>query len=114
MDPNYRRDAPGKSPMGGMDLIPVYEEESGGNTKKGTVKIDSAVENNLGVKTANASFNKLAPQIDTVGYINFDESRLWQTNSRVSGWVEKLNVDAVGKQVSKGGDVLLPFILLSW
>ncbi|GLO62482.1 hemolysin D [Vibrio sp. MACH09] len=104
MDPNYRRDAPGKSPMG-MDLIPVYKEESGGNAKKGTVKIDPAVENNLGVKTANASFNKLAPQIDTVGYINFDESRLWQTNSRVSGWVEKLNVDAVGKQVSKG-DVL--------
>lgn len=104
MDPNYRRDAPGKSPMG-MDLIPVYEEESGGNAKKGTVKIDPAVENNLGVKTASASFNKLAPQIDTVGYINFDESRLWQTNSRVSGWVETLNVDAVGKQVSKG-DVL--------
>ncbi|MDG3084979.1 efflux RND transporter periplasmic adaptor subunit [Vibrio hannami] len=104
MDPNYRRDAPGKSPMG-MDLIPVYEEESGGSAKKGTVKIDPAVENNLGVKTASASFNKLAPQIDTVGYINFDESRLWQTNSRVSGWVETLNVDAVGEKVSKG-DVL--------
>ena len=26
MDPNYRRDKPGKSPMG-MDLVPVYEEE---------------------------------------------------------------------------------------
>ena len=26
MDPNYRRDQPGKSPMG-MDLVPVYEEE---------------------------------------------------------------------------------------
>ncbi|MDQ4423566.1 MAG: heavy metal-binding domain-containing protein, partial [Thalassolituus sp.] len=25
MDPNYKRDKPGKSPMG-MDLIPVYEE----------------------------------------------------------------------------------------
>jgi RND family efflux transporter MFP subunit len=27
MDPNYRRDKPGKSPMG-MDLVPVYEEET--------------------------------------------------------------------------------------
>ena len=26
MDPNYRRDKPGKSPMG-MDLIPVYAEQ---------------------------------------------------------------------------------------
>ncbi|MGX9417475.1 efflux RND transporter periplasmic adaptor subunit [Vibrio sp. WJH972] len=104
MDPNYRRDEPGQSPMG-MDLIPVYEEDSGGNLKKGTVKIDPAVENNLGVKTANASQNKLLPKIDTVGYINFDESRLWQTNSRVSGWVETLDVSTVGEQVSKG-DVL--------
>ncbi|MHA2936681.1 efflux RND transporter periplasmic adaptor subunit [Vibrio sp. RC27] len=104
MDPNYRRDEPGQSPMG-MDLIPVYEEDSGGNLKKGTVKIDPAVENNLGVKTANASQNKLLPKIDTVGYINFDESRLWQTNSRVSGWVETLDVNTVGEQVSKG-DVL--------
>ena len=31
MDPNFRRDEPGKSPMG-MDLIPVYTDESSGNT----------------------------------------------------------------------------------
>ena len=29
MDPNYRRDEPGKSPMG-MDLVPVYADEAGG------------------------------------------------------------------------------------
>ncbi len=28
MDANYRRDKPGKSPMG-MDLVPVYEEDAG-------------------------------------------------------------------------------------
>ena len=107
MDPNYRRDAPGKSPMG-MDLIPVYaeaEDVADGNEKKGTVRINPAVENNLGVRTAKVTLSKLAPEIETVGYINFDESRLWQTNSRVSGWVDKLNVHAVGKHVNKG-DVL--------
>ena len=31
MDPNYRQDRPGKSPMG-MDLIPVYEEEFSNQT----------------------------------------------------------------------------------
>ncbi|MFC1236711.1 efflux RND transporter periplasmic adaptor subunit [Vibrio sp. F74] len=105
MDPNYKRDSPGKSPMG-MELIAVFEEDSArSNDKKGTVKINPAVENNLGVKTAKTSFNKLEPEIDTVGYVNFDESRLWQTNIRVSGWVEKLNIDAVGETVKKG-DVL--------
>lgn len=112
MDPNYRRDAPGKSPMG-MDLIPIYEEEiSGDNENKGTVKINPAVENNLGVKTASVTLDKLAPQIETVGYIAFDESRLWQTNSRVSGWVEALNIDSVGEEV-KRGKCCLPFILRS-
>ncbi|MBD1557777.1 efflux RND transporter periplasmic adaptor subunit [Vibrio sp. S9_S30] len=105
MDPNYKRDKPGKSPMG-MDLIPVYAEDiSGANDKAGTVKIDPSVENNLGVKTASVTKEPLSPSLDTVGYIAFDESRLWQTNVRVAGWVEKLYINAVGEKVSKG-DVL--------
>ncbi|MCJ0813687.1 efflux RND transporter periplasmic adaptor subunit [Vibrio vulnificus] len=105
MDPNYKRDKPGKSPMG-MDLIPVYAEDlAGANDKEGTVKIDPSVENNLGVKTDSVTLAKLSPRIETVGYIAFDESKLWQTNVRVSGWVEKLYINAVGEQVKKG-DVL--------
>ncbi|CEO38856.1 efflux RND transporter periplasmic adaptor subunit [Photobacterium kishitanii] len=104
MDPNYQRDKPGKSPMG-MDLIPVYAEDSPATTVAGTVTINAAVENNLGVKTAAVIKQKLSPQIDTIGYVAFDESHLWQTNIRVSGWVQKLYVNAVGEQVHKG-DVL--------
>ncbi|MDS1772844.1 efflux RND transporter periplasmic adaptor subunit [Vibrio vulnificus] len=102
MDPNYKRDKPGKSPMG-MDLIPVYADDlTGANDKPGTVKIAPSVENNLGVKTAAVELAKLSPRIETVGYIAFDESQLWQTNVRVSGWVEKLYINAVGEQVKKG------------
>ena len=102
MDPNYQRDKPGKSPMG-MDLIPVYADDlNSNNDKPGTVKIDPAVENNLGVKTAVAEYEVLAPRIETVGYIAFDESLLWQTNVRVSGWVEKLYINAVGEKVKQG------------
>ncbi|MCA0936471.1 efflux RND transporter periplasmic adaptor subunit [Vibrio alginolyticus] len=102
MDPNYKRDKPGKSPMG-MDLIPVYAEDlAGEKDKPGTIKIDPSVENNLGVKTAQVSLEKLSPRIETVGYIAFDESQLWQTNVRVAGWVEKLHINAVGEKVEKG------------
>ncbi|MDF2152913.1 efflux RND transporter periplasmic adaptor subunit [Vibrio sp. CAU 1672] len=105
MDPNYKRDKPGKSPMG-MDLIPVYAEDlAGNNDKPGTVSIDPAVENNLGVKTTQVTSEPLSPRIETVGYIAFDESLLWQTNVRVAGWVEKLSINAVGEKVKKG-DVL--------
>ncbi len=108
MDPNYKRDKPGKSPMG-MDLIPVYAEDLNGESQQaGTVTISPAVENNLGVKTAQVSLQPLQPIIDAVGYIAFDESTLWQTNVRTSGWVEKLNVDSVGEKVTRG-DVLFTF-----
>ncbi|MCD9531865.1 heavy metal-binding domain-containing protein, partial [Photobacterium carnosum] len=98
MDPNYQRDKPGKSPMG-MDLIPVYAEKTTAKENvAGTVIIDAAVENNLGVKTAAVIKQKLEPKINTIGYVAFDESHLWQTNIRVSGWVQKLYVNAVGEQ----------------
>lgn len=102
MDPNYKRDLPGKSPMG-MDLIPVYADDVAGKADKpGTVKIDPAVVNNLGVKVAEVTEGQLSPRINTVGYVDFDESRLWQLNLRVSGWIEKLNVHSVGEPIRKG------------
>ncbi|MGF1847755.1 efflux RND transporter periplasmic adaptor subunit [Vibrio lentus] len=105
MDPNYQRDKPGQSPMG-MDLIPVYaDDSSGAKDEPGTVFIDSSVENNLGVKTAKVNLEALSPRIETVGYVAFDESTLWQTNVRAAGWVEKLYINAVGEKVNKG-DVL--------
>ena len=90
----------------GMDLIPVYADDlSGGSDKAGTVFIDPSVENNLGVKTAKVELEALSPRIETVGYVAFDESALWQTNVRAAGWVEKLYINAVGEKVNKG-DVL--------
>jgi Cu(I)/Ag(I) efflux system membrane fusion protein len=95
MDASFRRDQPGKSPMG-MDLIPVYAEDKQQNVKPGEVKISAAVENNLGVKTVEVAFSALSSDIDTVGYIQFDEDRLHHVHLRVDGWIEKLNVSAVG------------------
>lgn len=102
MDANYRRDQPGKSPMG-MDLVPVYADSTQSETSPvGTVIIDPSVVNNLGVKSAFVEKTILSPNIDTVGYIAFDESKLWQVNVRAAGWVEKLNINAIGEKVSKG------------
>lgn len=105
MDANYRRKQPGKSPMG-MDLVPVYASDlTEKNEEAGTVTINPAVENNLGVKTALVKQEKLSPRIETVGYVAFDDSLVWQTNVRIAGWVEKLKVNAIGERVNKG-DVL--------
>jgi Cu(I)/Ag(I) efflux system membrane fusion protein len=99
MDANYRRDEPGKSPMG-MDLVPVYADEVDG--QPGTVKIDPTVVNNLGVRTVQAEHGTLPRHIDTVGYVQFDEDTLHHVHTRVDGWIEKLATKATGDPVEKG------------
>ena len=95
MDANYRRDRPGKSPMG-MDLVPVYAEASG------TVSISPEVVNNLGVRTAPVARGELRTRISTVGYVQYDEDRLVHVHPRVEGWIEKLYVKAAGDPVEQG------------
>lgn len=102
MNPNYRRDGPGKSPMG-MDLIPVYEEGSKANDAgPGTINISPSVINNLGVRTAKAGIKALQEKIHTVGYVKYDENKLIHIHPRVSGWVDKLHVKSAGDPVKKG------------
>jgi len=100
MDPNYRRDQPGKSPMG-MDLVPVYAGEVAGEADD-VVSIEPAVVNNLGVRMAQAERGALSRRIETVGYISYDEETLHQVNTRVDGWIEGLAVNATGDPVERG------------
>jgi Cu(I)/Ag(I) efflux system membrane fusion protein len=100
MDANYRRDEPGKSPMG-MDLVPVYADEAG-HGAAGTVKIDPTVVNNLGVRTEVVSIGVMNRRIETVGYIGYDEDSLHQINTRVDGWIEKLLIKNDGEPVTRG------------
>ena len=97
MDPDYRRDGPGKSPMG-MDLVPVYAKQEA----PGVVEISPQVVNNLGVRTAQAQRSSLVQDIRTVGYVQYDQDRLIHIHPRVEGWIEKLHVKAAGDPVAAG------------
>ncbi len=99
MDANYRRDEPGKSPMG-MDLVPVYADEVDG--QPGVVAIDATIVNNLGVRTAPAQRGELSQRIETVGYVAYDEDTVQHVHTRVDGWIEKLATKATGDTVEKG------------
>jgi Cu(I)/Ag(I) efflux system membrane fusion protein len=99
MDPNYRRDEPGKSPMG-MELVPVFADEVDG--QPGVIKIDPTIVNNLGVRTAIAERGPLSRQIETVGYVGYDEDTLQHVHTRVDGWIERLETKASGDPVVKG------------
>lgn len=99
MDPNYRRDEPGKSPMG-MDLVPVYEDDSA--AKPGVVSIDPTIVSNLGVRTEKAQFGLLPRKISTVGYVGYDENTVHHVHTRVEGWIERLVTKTSGDPVTKG------------
>jgi Cu(I)/Ag(I) efflux system membrane fusion protein len=99
MDPNYRRDEPGKSPMG-MELVPVYAGEVDG--QPGVVLIDATIINNLGVRTAKAERGPLSRRIETVGYVGYDEDTVQQVHTRVDGWIERLETKTSGDPVKKG------------
>ncbi|MFT2099278.1 efflux RND transporter periplasmic adaptor subunit [Marinomonas sp. 2405UD66-6] len=101
MDPNYRRDKPGKSPMG-MDLIPFYANESGAKSSTGTVTISPEVVNNLGVRTSEVFQGVLKPNISTVGYLTYNKDKITHIHPRVEGWVEKSFVKSNGDYVAQG------------
>ncbi|MDP7593269.1 MAG: efflux RND transporter periplasmic adaptor subunit [Litorilituus sp.] len=102
MDANYRRDHPGKSPMG-MDLVPVYDEgTSVVNEGEGTIRVSADVINNLGVRTVLAQYKLLHNNINTVGYVTYDEDKLVHIHPRVDGWIDKLYVKTIGSVVKKG------------
>lgn len=102
MDPDYRRDKPGKSPMG-MDLVPVYADTASESVAgPGTISVHPTVVNNLGVRTAKTIRAPLQPTIRTVGYVQYDEDRLIHIHPRVEGWIEKLYIKSSGDPVVKG------------
>lgn len=103
MDPNYRRNEPGKSPMG-MDLVPVYADEV--DAQPGVVKIDPTVVNNLGVRTAHVTWSTLPQTINSLAHVEYSEEQIVQVNTRIDGWVEQLWVKSKGDPVTKGAPLL--------
>ncbi|GMU82513.1 MAG: efflux RND transporter periplasmic adaptor subunit [Phycisphaerales bacterium] len=100
MDPSYISEKPGKSPMG-MDLVPVYADETESATGK-TITIDPVTIQNMGVRTAELTRGPLVKTIRTVGRVDYDEQTLFFINTKFEGWIEKLHVDQTGVQVEKG------------
>lgn len=113
MDPNFRRDEPGQSPMG-MDLVPVYEgQEAGGDPS--VVELSPVEINAIGVRTATARLEPVGKKIETVGFVGYDDHRTSHIHMRVDGWIETLRVRAVGDRVAKGDllfDVYAPEITI--
>src|SRR6516225_3618174 len=103
MNPQNHYDKPGKAPDG-MDLVPQYADEGGGmeNRPAGTVHLSPAKQQLIGVQTTSVQREKLFRTIRAVGQLTADETRLAHVHLKVSGWIDQVYVDYVGKLVKKG------------
>lgn len=98
MHPEQRFDEPGPSPFMDMDLVPRYADEA----IAGQVRVTPGIQQAMNLRTAPVEQGRLWRLIDTVGHVDYDESRLHQLHPRVNGWIEEVFVDAVGETVEAG------------
>lgn len=97
MDSHYRRDAPGKSPMG-MDLIPVYDDAE----SEGSIKVSNDILISFGVKTHEVAFGQLQTTIETFGFTRWNQDSIRHHHPRIAGWIEQLHVKTQGETIKKG------------
>lgn len=99
MVPGNKFDKPGKSPFMDMMLVPVFAD---GESDQGKVMVSPRIQQNLGVRTAEAVEGMLSPQLSAVGSIAFNERDQAVVQTRATGFVERLHVRATLDRVAKG------------
>jgi membrane fusion protein, copper/silver efflux system len=103
MRPQEHFDKPGKSPFMDMQLVAKYPEEATGSAApSGSIAIDPRVVQSLGLRLSAVERGNFARAVDTVGVVAVDEHRIEAIEVRQPGWVEVLDVRAVGDPVRRG------------
>jgi len=106
MNPSVTSPVPAKDNMD-MDYLPVYaEDEPQTSESAGTVKIDSATVQNMGVRTALAKQTLLSHVVRAVGRVAYDEERIVRLHPKTEGWIETQRVNKTGQKVRKDEDLL--------
>jgi Cu(I)/Ag(I) efflux system membrane fusion protein len=100
MVPGHKFDKPGKSPFMDMQLVPKYADDDAGG--EGQVAISPRVQQNLGIRTAEVTRSTIAPLIEAVGNVAYNERDVFVVQARSSGFVERLYVRAPLDPVRKG------------
>lgn len=103
MHPQIVRDEPGSCPICGMSLVEKRVDTH--SDTRPEVRLDAAVVQNMGVRTAKVERGTLWKYVRTVGRVEYDETHLAHVHSRADGWIEKLMLRAEGEPVRKGQEL---------
>lgn len=103
--PDYRADKPGLNPETGNDLVPMYEGDAA-TMPAGTVQVSTEKQQLIGIRTAVVEMGEGSRTVRAAGRVMADETRIARVNTRTEGWIEKVFVDFVGKEVKQGEPLL--------
>ena len=115
MHPSIVRNQPGQCPICGMTLVKLESRQPPGAAPNdgaasqaaampglSTIDIDPNRQQLIGLQTSEVTRGPVGGAWRTVGRVAVDETRVRHINLKVSGFVERIYVDFVGKSVKKG------------
>jgi RND family efflux transporter MFP subunit len=109
MNPNEVRNEPGKDSMG-MEMVPVEIDDEAPGTPEveghAAIRIPVRKQQLIGVRTDIVRRAPLVRTIRAVGRVTADETRLRHIHTKFAGWVETLEVNAIGERVRLGQPLL--------
>ena len=113
MVPATHFDKPGKSPFMDMQLVPRYADGDAATEAVGSVHIDPATVQNLGMRTATVAIGTLARGLRVPGMIGWDMRQATAVSARTDAVIDKLYVRAPFERV-KAGQPLASLIAPQW
>ena len=96
----------GKGDVKEMDTKSMQGMEGMKGMQPGAVAIPAVTRQLIGVRTAPVGYAPLEQEIRAVGIVEYDERKLTKVNLRVSGWIEQVFVNAIGRSVRAGQPLL--------
>ena len=103
MHPQIRKDAPGKCPICGMDLIPLNQTGSdSGTSDPMALHLSQEAIQLANVMTSTVSRQKPVKEIRLYGKIQSDERSLQSQTAHIPGRIERLMVNFTGDLVKRG------------
>lgn len=103
MHPHIRKDAPGKCPICGMDLIPLNQAGSdSGSSDPMALHLSPEAAQLANVMTSTVSRQKPVKELRLYGKIQSDERSLQSQTAHIPGRIERLMVNFTGDLVKRG------------
>jgi Cu(I)/Ag(I) efflux system membrane fusion protein len=102
MHPQIVAKDPGSCPICGMDLEPVEREAEAESGAHINVSVSPEIMQSLGIRTARLQQMTFSRTAETMGYIEYDKTRMRHVYAPANGNVENLSVRSEGERVQKG------------